>query len=51
MDSRASPFSFGFVWMNEWRARRSSKANGVGDTFRTERVIRRIDVAPGAIGE
>lgn len=48
--SRASPFSFGLVWTKEWRARRSKRANGVGETFRTESVIRRMEVAPGAIG-
>jgi hypothetical protein len=37
--------------MKEWRATRSRRAKGVGETLRTERVIRRIEVAPGAMGE
>jgi len=48
--SRASPFSSGLVWTKEWRARRSRRAKGVGETVRTERVMRRIEVAPGAMG-
>jgi len=48
--SRASPRSAGLVWTKEWRARRSRRAKGVGETLRTVKVIRRIEVAPGAMG-